>query len=199
MFTGIVQARGEILRIDDIDGDKRVLIQIPDLSFDGLTLGDSIAVNGVCLTATEFVDHGFWADVSLETINCTTFKFLEVGSIVNIEKSLTPQTSLGGHLVSGHVDGVGEVLEITREARSMRFIFRTPESIAKYIAAKGSICIDGTSLTVNNVDSNEFDVNIILHTFENTLFSEYREGSQVNLEVDIIARYVERIASFKLA
>lgn len=199
MFTGIIQARGSIAEIEDAGGDKRLLIESPEFDFSGVATGDSIAVNGVCLTAVEFGEAGFWADVSAETIQCTTFSDLVKGSAVNLEKSLTPQTALGGHLVSGHVDGVGEIVDIHQDARSMRFAIRAPGELAKYIAPKGSICIDGTSLTVNTVDGEVFDINIIPHTFEKTLFGQYASGSRVNLEVDVIARYVERLATYKIS
>jgi len=199
MFTGIIQAKGSIACVENVGGDKRILIESPELSFSGVQRGDSIAVNGVCLTAVEFTDTGFWADVSAETINCTTFSELSEGSVVNLEKSLTPTASLGGHLVSGHVDGIGEIVDIKKEARSVRFFVRAPSDIAKYIAQKGSICIDGTSLTVNSVHAEVFDINIIPHTFEHTLFYTYQIASRVNLEVDVIARYVERLSSYTQA
>ena len=197
MFTGIIQAIGSIDQTQAIGGDRKFLIKAPALDFSGVSVGDSIAVNGVCLTAVELTGHGFWADVSVETLSCTTLDELQAGSRVNLEKSLTPQTALGGHLVSGHVDGVGEITGIEKDARSVRVKISAPHDIAKYIAAKGSICIDGTSLTVNSVQDNIFDINIIPHTFANTLFGMYQKGSRVNLEVDIIARYVERMVSYQ--
>ncbi len=197
MFTGIIQALGRVAELQKTGGDIRVLIEAADLSLENAGVGDSIAVNGVCLTVTEFAgDHAFWMDVSRETINCTTFGELAVESKVNLEQSLTPSSALGGHLVTGHVDGVGSVLNITPEARSTRFLIEAPQLLAKYIAAKGSICVDGTSLTVNSVEGSRFDVNIIPHTLENTLFQDYRKGTRLNLEVDIIARYVERMTAF---
>ena len=197
MFTGIIQALGRVADLQQVGGDVRLLIESSDLPLANANIGDSIAVNGVCLTGTEFQgSNAFWMDVSCETINCTTFNELAVESQVNLEKSLTPESALGGHLVTGHVDGMGQVLKITTEARSTRFLIEAPQVLAKYIAAKGSICIDGTSLTVNTVENNQFDINIIPHTLENTLFSTYRVGTRVNLEVDIIARYVERMTLF---
>ncbi|MBT8149586.1 MAG: riboflavin synthase [Gammaproteobacteria bacterium] len=196
MFTGIIQASGSIASIESVGGDRRLCIESTELDFTGVALGDSIAVNGVCLTAVELSGNGFCADVSLETLACTTLGALEIGAVVNLEKSLTPQTALGGHLVSGHVDGVGEVTGIEADARSVRVQIAAPQDIAKYIAAKGSICVDGTSLTVNAVQDNVFDINIIPHTFAKTLFGSYEQGSKVNLEVDIIARYVERISTY---
>ena len=196
MFTGIIQSVGRIASIVDVGGDKRVKVEVNTLPLAQAVLGDSIAVNGVCLTVVEFDDNAFWADVSAETIQCTTFSQLVEDSPVNLEKSLTPETPLGGHIVSGHVDGVGTIDNIDEDARSIRFAVKAPKDIARYVAKKGSICIDGASLTVNDVDDCVFDVNIIPHTFSNTVFSTYRVGTAVNLEVDVVARYVERLRSF---
>jgi riboflavin synthase len=156
-------------------------------------LGDSIATNGVCLTVTELPGDGYWADVSNETLSLTSLKQISVGSAVNLEKSLTPTTALGGHLVSGHVDGLGTVAALSRDARSWRVSIDAPADLARYIAPKGSICVDGTSLTVNAVSGNRFELNIIPQTWEETVFSDYAVGTAVNLEVDIIARYLERL------
>ena len=197
MFTGLIQAKGSIKTIEAVGGDKRLLINSADLPLEGVELGASIAINGVCLTAVEFIERGFWVDVSNETLSLTTLGELKEGSPVNLEKSLTPSSSLGGHLVSGHVDGMGEVVERYEDARSWRFAIRAPEAFAKYIAQKGSICVDGTSLTVNAVNGAVFELNIIPHTFDETLFGTYQIGSRVNLEVDVIARYLERMAACK--
>lgn len=198
MFTGIVQTLGRVEQIVENDsGDKRFLIAAEKLDVPSLNIGDSICCNGVCLTATEFVANSFWADVSSETLGCTSFSELVVGSRLNLEKSLTPTTSLGGHLVSGHVDGLGQVDAMQRDAESWRIRFSVPVNLAKYIASKGSVCIDGTSLTVNEVDGNVFGVNIIPHTFENTIFSSYEVNTLVNIEVDLIARYVERLLNYR--
>lgn len=196
MFTGIIQVKGSIKKIEKVGGDKRLLIDSAGLPLADLELGASIAINGVCLTAVEFIEQGFWADVSVETLTHTTLGNLLEGSSVNLEKSLTPSSSLGGHWVSGHVDGVGEVVERYEDARSWRFAIRSPEQFAKYIAQKGSICIDGTSLTVNAVNATVFEINIIPHTMQETLFGEYQVGSRVNLEVDVIARYLERMSTY---
>ena len=193
MFTGIIQAKGRIKKIEKVGGDKRLLIDSAGLPLADLELGASIAINGVCLTAVEFIEQGFWADVSVETLTHTTLGDLLEGSSVNLEKSLTPSSSLGGHWVSGHVDGVGEVIERYEDARSWRFAIRSPEPFAKYIAQKGSICIDGTSLTVNAVNATVFEINIIPHTWENTSFKFLTIGSHLNIEVDVIARYVARL------
>lgn len=197
MFTGIIQAKGHIEQIEAIGGDKRLLINVADLPMSDVELGASIAINGVCLTAVEFVEQGFWTDVSVETLTHTTLGDLTIGSAINLEKSLTPSSSLGGHWVSGHVDGVGEVTERYEDARSIRFAIRSPAEFAKYIAKKGSICVDGTSLTVNEVNAEVFELNIIPHTLQETLFGDYVVGSKVNLEVDVIARYLERMSAYK--
>ncbi len=174
-------------------GDLRLRIRTGKLDLADVALGDSICTNGVCLTVTELPGDGYWADVSVETLNFTTLGQLSVGSQVNLEKSLTPASRLGGHIVSGHVDGVGEVVSLHTDARSTRFVLRAPDALARYIAHKGSITVDGTSLTVNAVDGAQFDLNIIPQTMDETVFSSYRPGSRVNLEVDLIARYLERL------
>ena len=193
MFTGIIQAVGSVAAQQPSGGDLRLRIHTGKLSLDDVALGDSIATNGVCLTVTELPGDGFWADVSRETLNFTTLGDLAPGSAVNLEKSLTPQSRLGGHIVSGHVDGLGEIVSLHQDARSWRVVVRAPDDLAKYIAHKGSICIDGTSLTVNAVDGASFDLNIIPQTMQETVFEHYAPGSKVNLEVDVIARYLERL------
>ena len=193
MFTGIIEALGTIAAMQEQGGDMRLYIRTGKLSLADVQLGDSICTSGVCLTAVELPGDGFWADVSRETLNFTTLGDLAVGDPVNLEKSLTPSSRLGGHIVSGHVDGVGEVVSLAQDARSVRFVVRVPDNLARYVAHKGSICIDGTSLTVNAVNGSEFDLTIIPQTMAETVFSEYRPGSSVNLEVDVIARYLERL------
>jgi len=193
MFTGIIQAVGEVAAMSYTGGDLRLRVVSGDLSLDDVALGDSICTNGVCLTAVELPGDGFWADVSVETLNFSTLGQLKTGSKVNLEKAMTPTSRLGGHIVSGHVDGVGEVISLVRDARSVRFVIRAPDELAKYIAHKGSICVDGTSLTVNVVNGAEFELNIIPQTMAETLFAEYAAGTEVNLEVDVIARYLERL------
>ncbi len=193
MFTGIIQSVGEIAALEPKGGDLRLRIRTGKLDLADVRLGDSIAVNGVCLTAVELPGDGFWADVSGETLARTTLGDLGVGSAVNLEKALTPTTRLGGHLVSGHVDGLGEVVRREPAGRSERFVIRAPDPLARYIAEKGSICVDGTSLTVNAVRGAEFDLNIVPHTLQETIMDGYRPGTRVNLEVDIIARYLERL------
>ena len=193
MFTGIIETLGRLERITPGDGDVRLYVDASSMDLADTRLGDSIAVNGVCLTVTDLAGHGFAADVSCESLDVTTLGGLAVGDRVNLERALALGDRLGGHLVSGHVDGVGEVLAMEPDARSTRVRFRAPTALARYIAAKGSITIDGTSLTVNRVDGAEFEVNIIPHTLELTRFAVYGPGTRVNLEVDLIARYLERL------
>ncbi|WP_022962921.1 riboflavin synthase [Halopseudomonas pelagia] len=193
MFTGIIEAVGHIQSMQPRGGDVRLYVKTGKLSLDDVKLGDSIAVNGVCLTAVELPGDGFWADVSQETIRRTALSRLKEGSKVNLEQALTPSTRLGGHLVSGHVDGVGKVLSMNEDARSWHFRIEAPANLARYIAEKGSITVDGTSLTVNSVDGAVFDLNIVPHTMQETVMGGYQVGSPVNLEVDLIARYLERL------
>ncbi|MGW8227355.1 MAG: riboflavin synthase [Gammaproteobacteria bacterium] len=193
MFTGIIQAIGTIAALEPKGQDVRVRVQTGKLDLSDVQLGDSIAVNGVCLTAVELPGDGFWADVSGETLSRTTFADLQKGSQANLEKALTPTTRLGGHLVSGHVDGIGEIISRKTDGRSERFVIRSPDALARYIAEKGSICVDGISLTVNGISGAEFELNIVPHTLVETTMSEFKPGTRVNLEVDIIARYLERL------
>ncbi|RKZ40073.1 MAG: riboflavin synthase [Gammaproteobacteria bacterium] len=193
MFTGIIQAIGQIAQKQATGSDARLYVQTNNLDIKTVQLGDSIAVNGVCLTAVTLPGDGFWADVSGETLNYTTLGELSIGSLVNLEKALTPQTHLGGHIVSGHVDGVGTVTQCYDDGRSTRLHVRVPNELAKYIASKGSICIDGISLTINTVQGAEFTLNIVPHTLEKTNLANVKVGRLVNLEVDIIARYLERL------
>ena len=193
MFTGIIEAVGRIKKIEPVGGDMRLHVAVGSLDMSDVQLGDSIAVNGVCLTAIEFDNKYFAADVSNETITLTSLKDLAIGSEVNLEKALLPTTRLGGHLVSGHVDGLGEVLSIKEESRSIQLIIKAPEELKHYIAMKGSICIDGTSLTVNKITNADFEINIVPHTQQQTIIKNYKPGTKVNLEVDLIARYLERL------
>ena len=196
MFTGIIQAVGRIAQIESGEQDIRLRIETGKLPLADVSLGDSIASSGVCLTVTELPGDGFWADVSPETLSLTTLGTKGVGDVVNLETSLTLNTPLGGHLVSGHVDGVGRIESVTEDARFWRVRVAAPEKLARYIAMKGSICVDGTSLTVNQVEGASFELTIIPQTWEETVFSEYQAGSPVNLEVDVIARYLERLMQF---
>lgn len=193
MFTGIVEAVGEVAACEEKGGDLRLRIKTNDLGMSDIALGDSISTNGVCLTVVELPGDGYVADVSAETLSLTTVGDWGVGTKVNLEKALTPQTRMGGHMVSGHVDGIGEVVSRHPDARSERFRLRAPRELAKYIAHKGSITVDGTSLTVNKVEGAEFELNIVPHTLEKTVMDTYKAGTRVNLEVDLIARYLERL------
>lgn len=193
MFTGIVEATGTIEALEPRGGDVRVRVACRAFRPDESGVGDSISVNGICLTAVALDAAAFAADVSRETLANTTLGDLGAGDPVNLERALTLATPLGGHLVTGHVDGVGEILTARNEGRSTRYRLRAPASLARYIARKGSICIDGVSLTVNEVDGAAFDVNIVPHTMEVTNVATWRAGSRVNLEVDIVARYLERL------
>ena len=197
MFTGIIQAVGHIAAIESGEQDIRLCIESGKLPLEGVSLGDSLATSGVCLTVTELTGQGYWADVSPESLSLTTLGTKGIGDSVNLETSLTLSTPLGGHLVSGHVDGVGHVDGIIEDARFWRVRIAAPETLARYVAMKGSICVDGTSLTVNQVEGSHFELTIIPQTWEETVFSEYRLGSPVNLEVDVIARYLERLMQFE--
>ncbi|MDP2903297.1 MAG: riboflavin synthase [Methylovulum sp.] len=193
MFTGIILAIGKISAIERKSGDFRLQIDTGKLALSDVQLGDSIAVNGVCLTAVELGAHYFCADVSNETWSRTTLSAATTGSPVNLELALTPTTRMGGHIVSGHVDGIGNVTEKKPDGRSVRFNIKAPDSLAKYIAEKGSICINGISLTVNEVNGAVFGVNIVPHTLKETTVGNAVVGTPVNLEVDVLARYMERL------
>ncbi|MBL6750211.1 MAG: riboflavin synthase [Nevskia sp.] len=199
MFTGIVESLGRIEAIETVGGDRRLTVLADGSYLDGLQHGDSVAVSGVCLTAVTLLPRGFTADVSVETLNATTAGRWQAGTPVNLERALTPAKPLGGHLMSGHVDGVGRLVELRQEARSRRLVFEPPRGIARYIARKGSVAIDGVSLTVNEVEplhrGGRFGVNIIPQTWTHTTLGGLAEGAQVNLEVDLIARYLERLLS----
>lgn len=193
MFTGIIEALGRVESIRPEGGEHRLRVSSEALDFADVRTGDSIAVNGVCLTVTAFNAPWFDADVSGESLRLTTLGGLRSGSPVNLEKALTPRTRLGGHLVSGHVDGMGRLVSSEPEGGSVRMVFEVPAELARYVARKGSICIDGTSLTVNDVEGARFSVNIIPHTQTATVIHSYSPGCAVNLEVDVIARYLERL------
>jgi riboflavin synthase len=193
MFTGIIESIGEIEKIEERSGDQRLTIKVGGLDMSDVALGDSIACNGVCLTAVSFDNDRYTADVSGETLRLTTLGEIKLGSPANLEKALTPSSRLGGHLVSGHVDGVGEVVGIEKDSRSVKFSIKAPHEIAHYIAKKGSICVDGVSLTVNEVTNNIFELNLVPHTLKETTADQYTVGTFVNLEVDLLARYLERL------
>ena len=195
MFTGLIEEVGKVKKIESNEMDIRLCIEAGEELLKDASLGESIAVSGVCLTVTDMSSLFFWADVSVETLKSTTLGSLQVGDTVNLERSLKPESRMGGHIVTGHVDGIGEILQREEEGRSWRFLFRAPSGLSRYIARKGSICIDGTSLTVNSIVDSDFEVNIIPKTMECTTFAAYTIGSVVNLEVDLIARYLERLSN----
>jgi len=196
MFTGIIQAQGECQGIDKTEGGSVFSITTPDGFLDQSVVGDSICVLGTCLTATSITANSFTADASLETLACTTLGDRIIGDSLNLERALTPTTALGGHMVSGHVDAVATVTELREEGDAWFLQCQVPAELARYIARKGSICVDGVSLTVNAVDAILFSVAIIPHTYKNTTIHSYQVGTRVNIEVDVIARYVERLNTF---
>ena len=193
MFTGIVQGVGRIRSVEPRGGDVTLWIETGPVPLADVQVGGSIAVSGACLTATALEAHAFAADVSRETLSLTTLGTAAAGTPVNIEKALTAGQPLGGHYVTGHVDGVGTVVSRQGDARSVRVEFEVPAELARYVARKVSICVDGVSLTVNGVHGRRFDVNLVPHTLELTTLAGCQAGTAVNLEVDIIARYLERM------
>jgi riboflavin synthase len=193
VFTGIVQDVGQIARLEPRGGDVRLVIDVDRMSLAGVQPGDSIAVSGVCLTALDPTARSFAADVSRETLGVTTLGTLGVGSRVNLEPALRAGDALGGHLVSGHVDGIAEVVAVAGDARSVRVVFQCPTGLGRYVARKGSVAIDGVSLTVNEAEGDRFGVNLIPHTQSVTTLGELAPGRRVNFEVDQVARYVERL------
>jgi riboflavin synthase len=199
MFTGLVQAVGTLRAREARGGDLRLRIDAGTLDLADVALGESIAVSGVCLTVVAFDATGFSADVSNETLACTTLGALPDGAPVNLERALLATDRLGGHLVSGHVDGVGHVLAIEPDARSQRWRIAAPRALHRYLAAKGSVCVDGVSLTINGVDADGFDVNLVPHTVAHTAFAATPVGAAVNLEVDVVARYLERLLQFRIS
>jgi riboflavin synthase len=193
MFTGLIQGVGQVAALQPVGGDVRLRIAVGSLPFCGVELGESIAVSGCCLTVVDHDAESFTADASTETLACTTLGAWRAGDAVNLERAMLPTSRFGGHIVSGHVDGVGRVLSIHDDARAQRWRFAPPAELLRYIAHKGSIAVDGVSLTVNAVDAEGFEVALIPHTVSHTRFSSTRVGAAVNLEVDLIARYAERL------
>ena len=193
MFTGIIKAIGTISAMEKRGGDVRLSVRSDGLPWGEFEIGESIAVNGVCLTAVALHADGFDTDVSVETLDVTGLGGLDTGSAVNLEPSISLGERLGGHLVSGHVDCTGEVTAVASDARSIRLTIEIPRKYARYVAKKGSVCVDGVSLTVNEVSGNSFELNIIPHTAEVTIIGGYRKGTVVNVEVDLLARYLERL------
>ena len=199
MFTGLIEGVGRLAARESRGGDARLRIEVGTLPFAGVALGESIAVNGVCLTVVAFDAAAFEADASNETLALTTLGSLPVGCALNLERALLPTARLGGHLVSGHVDGVGRVFAVVGDARAQRWRFAAPAPLLRYVAQKGSICVDGVSLTVNAVDAGGFEVALVPHTIAHTAFAQTRVGDAVNLEVDMLARYVERLLATREA
>ena len=193
MFTGIIKAKGAIVAMDKRGGDVRLSVRSKGLPWSDYEVGESIAVNGVCLTAVALHEDGFDTDVSVETLDVTALGGLAAGSEVNLEPAISLGERLGGHLVSGHVDCTGKVISRAADARSIRLTIEIPKEYARYVAKKGSVCIDGVSLTVNEVSGTTFDLNIIPHTSEVTIINDYAAGTLVNVEVDLLARYLERL------
>lgn len=193
MFTGIIQSIGTLSSIEDHDDDRRLTIDVGSMDTGDIHTGDSICVNGACLTVVGLSGKRFIADISTETLSCTSLGSLKSDSKVNLEKALQLGDRLHGHMVTGHVDGIGKILTRKEDARSIRFHIELPVELHRYVSKKGSICVDGVSLTVNDKDSKGFMVNIIPHTLDQTIFSEYIPGNLVNIEVDLIARYLETL------
>jgi len=193
MFTGIILAKGRIISLTPREGDLELGIDAAGLDLARTAIGDSVCVQGVCLTVTRIQNSAFFADVSRETLSKTTLGKLKAGSNVNLEPSLRAGDALGGHMVSGHVDAVGNLRRIDQDARSWRLEFELPASLTRFVAAKGSISLNGVSLTVNNVDGLRFDVNIIPHTHAVTTLGELRVGDGVNVEIDVVARYLDKL------
>jgi riboflavin synthase len=199
MFTGLIEGVGRLAAREARGGDARLHIDVGTLPFEGVAPGESIAVNGVCLTVVAFDAQSFEADASNETLALTTLGALPVGRPLNLERAMRPSDRLGGHLVSGHVDGVGQVASVTDDARAQRWRFTAPAALLRYVAQKGSICVDGVSLTVNAVDAAGFEVALVPHTLAHTAFGATAVGDRVNLEVDLVARYVERLLATGVA
>lgn len=199
MFTGIIEAVGHIQAVQVNAQGARIIISTGSLDMSDVKLGDSIATNGICLTVVAFDSNSYSADVSNETLTRTGFAHYSVGQKVNLEKAMLPTTRFGGHMVSGHVDALAEIVAVEQDGNSIHYWVSMPDSLAPYIAEKGSVTIDGTSLTVNSLAEDKFRLTIVPHTTEQTIISDYRAGSKVNLEVDLIARYIERLLTHKTA
>ncbi|MDP6974696.1 MAG: riboflavin synthase [Gammaproteobacteria bacterium] len=195
MFTGIIQAKGRVKEVTHSDKGAVFVFDSDSLDMSSVSIGDSIAVNGVCLTVTDFCDTNFSADVSQETLDCSIFDKLQKGQNVNLEKSLRLNQGIDGHFVSGHVDGIGIVDSIYSEGESKRMNISINQNLEKYVAKKGSVCINGVSLTVNSIENNIIGINIVPHTFAVTTFGELEIGSRVNIEIDIIARHLEKLVN----
>ena len=199
MFTGIIETVGEVVAKELREGDVKLTLKADESYLEAVMLGDSIACNGVCLTVVDRTSNQFMLDVSVETLSLTTIGDWDVGSKVNLEQAMIASSRFGGHIVSGHIDRIGEIIDIAEDARSWRMTVRVPKNIRQYIAKKGSICVDGVSLTINSVEDSEFSVNIVPHTLSHTIIGDYKLNQKVNIEIDTIARYVERLVSLSQA
>ena len=195
MFTGIIETVGEVVAKELREGDVKLTLKADESYLEAVMLGDSIACNGVCLTVVDRTSNQFMLDVSVETLSLTTIGDWDVGSKVNLEQAMIASSRFGGHIVSGHIDRIGEIIDIAEDARSWRMTVRVPKNIRQYIAKKGSISVDGVSLTINSVEDNEFSVNIVPHTLSHTIIGDYKLNQKVNIEIETIARYVERLVS----
>ena len=195
MFTGIIETVGEVVAKELREGDVKLTLKADESYLEAVMLGDSIACNGVCLTVVDRTSNQFMLDVSVETLSLTTIGDWDVGSKVNLEQAMIASSRFGGHIVSGHIDRIGEIIDIADDDRSWRMTVRVPKNIRQYIAKKGSISVDGVSLTINSVEDNEFSVNIVPHTLSHTIIGDYKLNQKVNIEIDTIARYVERLVS----
>ena len=193
MFTGIIQAIGNISKIDSNGPDSRIVFKAGRMKLDDVKIGDSVSVNGVCLSITEKTKDSFSSDLSSETLSLTTFIEMRANSKVNLEKAMNFSSRVNGHLIAGHVDGVGVIKEMKNDGRSILILIELPEELEKYISKKGSIAVDGVSLTINGTKENTFSINIIPHTLSGSIISEYNIGTKVNIEVDLIARYLEKL------
>jgi len=193
MFTGIIQGIGNISKIDSNGPDSRIVVKAGRMKLDDVKIGDSISVNGVCLSITEKTKDSFSSDLSSETLSLTTFIEMRANSKVNLEKAMNFSSRVNGHLIAGHVDGVGVIKEMKNDGRSILILIEFPEELDKYISKKGSIAVDGVSLTINGTKENTFSINIIPHTLSGSIISEYNIGTKVNIEVDLIARYLEKL------
>jgi riboflavin synthase len=193
MFTGIIQAIGNISKIDSNGPDSRIVFKAGRMKLDDVKIGDSVSVNGVCLSITEKTKDSFSSDLSSETLSLTTFIAMRANSKVNLEKAMNFSSRVNGHLIAGHVDGVGVIKEMKNDGRSILILIEFPEELEKYISKKGSIAVDGVSLTINGTKENTFSINIIPHTLSGSIISEYNIGTKVNIEVDLIARYLEKL------
>ena len=193
MFTGIIQAIGNISKIDSNGPESRIVFKAGRMKLDDVKIGDSVSVNGVCLSITEKTKDSFSSDLSSETLSLTTFIEMRANSKVNLEKAMSFSSRVNGHLIAGHVDGVGVIKEMKNDGRSILILIEFPEELEKYISKKGSIAVDGVSLTINGTKENTFSINIIPHTLSGSIISEYNIGTKVNIEVDLIARYLEKL------